>query len=136
MIFFFKSSWVTLPGHQLREPLGMKAERVGDPGSPRLCCRGKNVPDEPLPASCQGPASALAPGVCARNVELGTLPGTWHCCFLLSAKDPHSLTRQLESKKPGCHWGRLAKPAKRMPRGISLAHRPGWGLPSHGRNRN
>lgn len=67
------------------------------------------------------------------NLERTPEPGT---VAAFSAEHPRRLTGRLKSTEPGCHWGRLAKPAKRRPRGISLAHRPGWGLPLHTRNLN
>lgn len=81
-----------------------------------MCVEEKSVGDEPLPVRCRGPAFALAPGVCRRNVELGTHTRTWQCFFLLSADDPHSLPRQLDPKSQavtGEGWPSLQEEAKR-----------------------
>lgn len=83
---FFKSSWVTLLGH----PLGSHYERKSRKSreweiqeAPGYVAEEEMYPTNPYPVSCQGSAFALAPGVCARNVELGTHTGAWHCGRLL-----------------------------------------------------
>lgn len=80
-----------------------------------MCAEEKSARDEPSPVCCRGPAFAPAPGVCRRNVELGTHARTWHCLVLLSAEDPHRLPRQPDPKSQAVTeggWPSLQEEAK------------------------